>query len=56
MRAGDPSWTLPAGTGNRVRSGPFSTINAIEVVFVLISLFAALTWTYLRRRESKTPR
>lgn len=44
-------WTLVTEIGSRFRFGLSPVINAIGVLFVLLTVAGALVWTALRRRE-----
>ena len=45
------SWTLVTEIGSRMRFGLSPVINAIGVVFVAITVIAALVWVMARRRD-----
>lgn len=45
------SWTLVTEIGARMRFGLSPMINAIGVIFVLLTILAATAWVLLRRRQ-----
>ena len=44
-------WTLVTEIGSRFRFGLTPVINAIGVIFVVLTIIGAVAWTVLRRRE-----
>ena len=45
------SWTLVTEIGSRMRFGLSPTVNAIGVLFVALTVIAAVVWVATRRRE-----
>lgn len=45
------SWTLVTEIGSRMRFGLSPVINAIGVIFVVITVVSAIAWVILRKRE-----
>jgi spermidine/putrescine transport system permease protein len=46
-------WTLVTEIGSRFRFGLSPVINVIGVIFVAITVLAAITWTLIRERERR---
>ncbi|MBL8905140.1 MAG: ABC transporter permease subunit [Rhizobiales bacterium] len=44
-------WTLVTEIGSRFRFGLTPVINAIGVIFVILTIIGAIAWTILRQRE-----
>ncbi|MBX2805703.1 MAG: ABC transporter permease [Hyphomicrobiales bacterium] len=45
------SWTLVTEIGSRMRFGLTPVINAIGVIFIVITVVAAVAWVFFRKRE-----
>lgn len=47
-----PSWTLVTEIGSRMRFGLSPIINAIGVIFIILTIVAAVAWTLLKSRKA----